>query len=240
MTVKPKYFQEAERLLGLKEISGKGTAKEITSLWSDAGMPEIKDDETPWCAAFANGCLVRGNKPSTKSGLARSFLFPENKDKYEQLSKPEKYCIGIMKRGNSSWSGHVGFVTDFDDKYVWMLGGNQGNQVSIAKFPRSSFKGQGVGFAKPLAKATDVTKEELKKDSRQLKVGGWFEKIQLAVGGAIGAAYTVWDAGKQFIQDNTSLVLIGTVVIAWFGYKVIESYTINAYREGRYLPKAHE
>lgn len=241
MVTKPKYYQEAERLLGTKEIAGKKHNPDIVSLWSDAEIPgNVSDDETPWCAAFVNGCLVRGNKAGTKSGLARSFLFPEHKDKFEQLKKPEKYAIGVMKRGNSTWEGHVGFVQDFDSKYVYLLGGNQSNAVSVARYPRSSFVGPGLGFVKPKAKSTDVTISDLKKDSRQLKVGGWFEKLQVAIGGAITAAFTVWEQGKQFIQDNTGLVLVGTVVLAWFGYKVIEAYTINAYREGRYLPKEHE
>lgn len=237
---KPKYYAEAERLLGLKEIPGKNTAPEITALWADAGLPQITDDETPWCAAFVNGCLVRGNKASTKSGLARSFKFDEHADKFETLKKPEKYCIGVMKRGNSSWQGHVGLVADFDAKYVWLLGGNQKNAVNISRFPRSSFSGTGVGFVKPKEKSMDVTKTELKKDSRSLRVGGWFEKLQLAIGGAVTAALTVWESGKQFITDNTGLVLIGTVMIAWFGFKVLEAYKLNEYREGRYLPKAHE
>lgn len=242
MTVKPAYYREAERLLGVKEIAGKTKHNDdILSLWEDAEIPDkAQDDETPWCAAFVNGCLVRGNKPSTKSALARSFLWESNKDKFEHLKKPEKYCIGVMKRGNSTWQGHVGFVKDFDKDYVYLLGGNQGNAVSVARYPRSHFVGAGLGFVKPKSKATDVTVKDLKKDSRSLRVNGWFEKLQLAVGGGITAAYTVWNDLKEYIQDNTGLVLIGVVVISWFGFKVLEYYKINEYREGRYLPKAHE
>lgn len=239
--VKPKYYQEAERLLGIKEIAGKKHNDDILSLWTDAEIPGgATTDETPWCAAFVNGCLVRGNKASTKSGLARSFLWEENKDKFEQLKKPEKYAIAVMSRGNSTWQGHVGFVKDFDKDYVYLLGGNQANAASVVRYPRSRFNGPGLGFVKPKTTAIDVTEKQLKKDSRSMRVTGWFEKLQLAIGGAITAAYTVWDAGQKFIQDNTGLVLIGTVTLAWFGYNVLKSYRLNEYREGRYLPKAHE
>src|SRR5688572_9590215 len=113
---KPKYYQEAERLLGIQEIAGKDKNNdEILSLWADSEIPSgATTDEIPWCAAFVNGCLVRGNKASTKSGLARSFLWENNKDKFEKLKKPEKYCIAVMGRGNSGWEGHVGFVEKFD------------------------------------------------------------------------------------------------------------------------------
>lgn len=241
MTVKPKYYQEAERLLGVKEIKGKQHNQEILELWKDAEIPGgATDDETPWCAAFINGCLVRGNKAGTKSGLARSFKYEANKDKFDWLTKPEKYCIGVMKRGTSTWEGHVGFVVDFDAKYVWLLGGNQGNAVSVARFPRSSFVGNGLGFVKPKELATDIEISDLKKDSRQLRVGGWFEKLQAAIGVAVTGTLAFWEAGKQYINDNASLFIIGSVVLAWFGYQVIKAYTVNAYREGRYLPKAHE
>lgn len=239
-STKPRYYQEAERLLGLKEIPGKQHNEEIISLWADAGMPQITDDETPWCAAFVNGCLVRGNKAGTKSGLARSFKFDEHKDKFEHLNEPELYAIGVMKRGNSSWQGHVGFVADFNDKYVWLLGGNQSNAVNITRYPRSSFSGSGVGFARPLGSSTDVSTKRLKKDSRALKTSSWFQQITAALSAGGIAAYQFLGEFKDMVQDNPGLFLLGTVAVGILAVKAYDAFTINAYREGRYLPKAHE
>lgn len=240
MTVKPKYYLEAERLLGLKEIPGKQHNQEIVALWRESGMPQITDDETPWCMAFVNGCLVRGNKAGTKSGLARSPLYPEHKDKFEKLDGPELYSIGVMKRGNSSWQGHVGFVADFNDKYVWLLGGNQGNAVSIARYPRSAFSGSGLGFVRPTKSATDVPLSELKEDSRALKASSWFQRITLAVSAGATAAFNFINDFKTFVDNNTGLVLLAVIAVGLLAVKTWDYFTINAYQEGRYLPKSHE
>lgn len=236
---KPKYYQEAERMVGVKEVPGKGSNEKINELFDEVGHPS-QDDATPWCAAFVGGCLVRGNKKSTGTLLARDYTSDKYSDWFEKLDEPELYSIGVMKRGNSNWEGHVGFVSAFDKKTVTLLGGNQSDAVNYRVFPRSAFNGAGLGFVKPKSKTTDKPLKEVKKDSRSLRVNGWFEKLQLGIGGAITAAYTFWTEAKNFIHDNTGLVLIGTVTLAWFGFKVLEAYRINEYREGRYLPKAHE
>jgi uncharacterized protein (TIGR02594 family) len=241
MTVKPKYYQEAERHLGMKEIPGKQNNQEILDLWTDAGIPGgASNDETPWCAAFVNGCLVMGNKPSTKSGLARSFCWDENKDKFEHLDGPEEYAIGVMKRGNSTWEGHVGFVADFDDKYVYLLGGNQKNAVNISRFPRASFSGPGVGFVKPKKDATDITIAQLKKDSRAVRTGTWSKNLMLSMGAAGTAAYNFVGEMKQFVNDNTGLVILGVLAVGVASVQLYQYFTVDAYKDGRYLPKEHE
>jgi uncharacterized protein (TIGR02594 family) len=238
VVTKPKYYPEAERLVGVKEVPGKGSNEKIDELFDEVGHPK-ENDATPWCAAFVGGCLVRGNKRSTETLLARDYASDKFSDRFDKLEKPELYSIGVMKRG-TGWQGHVGFVSAFDKDTVTLLGGNQSDAVNYRVFPRSAFVGPGLGFVKPKAKSTDVSIKDLKKDSRSLKVGGWFEKLQVAIAAAVGAAYTVWDAGKQFITDNTGLVLVGTAALAWFGFNVLKAYRVNEYREGRYLPKAHE
>lgn len=235
MVTKPKYYQEAERLVGVKEVPGKGSNEKIDELFAEVGHPTQKD-ATPWCAAFVGGCLVRGNKKSTETLVARDYISDKFADRFEKLKKPEKYCIGVMKRGNSTWEGHVGFVADFDAKYVTLLGGNQSDMVSYAKYPRSSF----LGFVKPKEKSTDVTDKQLKKDSRQLKVGTWYERLTLALTGAATAAFQFIAEFKSFVSDNWGFILLGTLGLILLVNKTHEFYLKNAYKDGRYLPKAHE
>ena len=238
---KPRYYQEAERLLGIKEIPGKQHSQEILSLWEDAEIPDkATSDEVPWCAAFVNGCLVRGNKASTKSALARSFKWDSNKDKFDHLEEPELYAIAVKGRGNSTWEGHVGFVADFDNRYVYLLGGNQGDSVNVTRYPRSQFSGSGLGFVRPKESSTDVSISELKKDSRALQTGVWFQKIQVIGGGALLASYSFVEDMRHFVSNNTGLVMLGLLAIGVAGVKAYEYFTINAYKDGRYLPKEQE
>jgi uncharacterized protein (TIGR02594 family) len=73
--------------------------------------------------------LDEAGLPHTGSLLALSYA------KYGQkLTKPMVGCIATKKRNGG---GHVFFVVSFDAKYVYGLGGNQNDQVSIARFPRS-------------------------------------------------------------------------------------------------------
>lgn len=92
---------------------------------------------TPWCAAFVNKVLKENGIEGTDSLLARSFLkFGE-----QVRSNPIKGDIVILSRGSQSWQGHVGFFVRFDGDKVVLLGGNQGNEVSIAKFDKSRILG---------------------------------------------------------------------------------------------------
>ena len=45
--------------------------------------------------------------------------------------------VGAIATKKRNGGGHVFFVVSFDAKYVYGLGGNQNDQVSIARFPRS-------------------------------------------------------------------------------------------------------
>jgi hypothetical protein len=50
------------------------------------------------------------------------------------------------RRGGTPSQGHVGLVVAANAAHVWMIGGNQSDQVSIARFPRSDF----LGFRWPI------------------------------------------------------------------------------------------
>ena len=90
------------------------------------------DDETPWCAAFVNWCLRAAWVPGTRSAAARSFL-PWGAE--VPKTKPRVGSIVVLWRGAPTGaSGHVGFYLGSDPGNVLLLGGNQGNRVSVAAF----------------------------------------------------------------------------------------------------------
>jgi uncharacterized protein (TIGR02594 family) len=227
--MKPNYIVEAEALLGEKEVKGKLANEKIVELYADAGHPDVVSDEVPWCAAFVGACLARSNKPHTGTLLARDYL------KYgKKLKKPQEYSIGVMRRGNSSWEGHVGFVVDFNDTHVWLLGGNQNNSVNITRYPRSQF----LGFTVPEEKTMDITTPELVKSSRRMTKQNWFQRAYATIAAGVAG---LWAAAPQVLElarDNAGWVLLGFLGLGWLSLQLLKGDSVREYREGRYQPNS--
>ena len=93
----PRWLPRARSFKGLREIRGKSHAPAILSFFRDAGFPGIRQDEVPWCAAFANAVLAREGLAGTRSLLARSFL-----GWGEALDGPAIGALCVLRRGTSA------------------------------------------------------------------------------------------------------------------------------------------
>jgi uncharacterized protein (TIGR02594 family) len=97
-------------------------------------------DETPWCSAFVNGIAWELRLPRSKSARARSWL-NVGVPVWINEARPGSDVV-VLKRGTGiqpgpeviEAPGHVGFFAGLQDSRVLVLGGNQGNQVTIASF----------------------------------------------------------------------------------------------------------
>lgn len=129
----PIWLAEAKSHIGLKEIVGKKHNEEILEFWRLCGLP-FKDDETPWCAGFVGGVLEKCGIRSTRSGMARSYL-----NWGKEIKEPRIGAILVFWRNHvNSSSGHVGFLADYPSPILMpVLGGNQGNQVCVKRYPRA-------------------------------------------------------------------------------------------------------
>lgn len=128
----PGWLALAADMLGVKEGLGAANNAQVVKLFADAGFPGIKTDSTAWCAAYVNAMLERAGHRGSRSLAARSF---ENWG--VGLNEPTMGCIATKKRAGSSWQGHTGFVVGANKDQVFLLGGNQSDQVSVAAFKRS-------------------------------------------------------------------------------------------------------
>lgn len=128
----PGWIVLASAMLGVKEGPGAANNAQVVKLFADAGFPGIKTDSTAWCAAYVNAMLERAGHRGSRSLAARSF---ENWG--VGLKEPALGCIATKKRAGSSWQGHTGFVVGANKDQVFLLGGNQSDQVSVAAFKRS-------------------------------------------------------------------------------------------------------
>lgn len=118
-------LEAAGAYLGLTEWPGAKHNPRILAMFADVGHGQVRDDETPWCAAFVGAVLASLGLPHTGKLNARSYAT------YGQLVRTQDARPGdivVLWRGSpSSWQGHVGFFVRFDNGKVVLRGGNQRN-----------------------------------------------------------------------------------------------------------------
>ncbi len=135
----PNYMQMARDLVGLKEIVGTEHEARVVEFFAEAGHAWVKDDETSWCAAFANAMLQRDGYKGTGKLTARSFLDWGQRINIDDAKTGD---VVVIPRGNSSWQGHVFFfVRWIDVDTMEGLGGNQKNSVSLQNFKKKGVLG---------------------------------------------------------------------------------------------------
>ncbi|MBU2582770.1 MAG: TIGR02594 family protein [Alphaproteobacteria bacterium] len=132
MNGQPPWLAEAWRELGQTEIAGARDNPRITAFFKELGHEAHARDEVAWCAAFVGACLERSDQASTRSLMARSYS-----GFGEPLPTERTGAIAVLTRGRNPAFGHVGFLVGWSAERLWLLGGNQGNAVSVAGFDRS-------------------------------------------------------------------------------------------------------
>lgn len=89
-------------------------------------------DEVPWCSSFLNVVAWLLQLPRSRSAAARSWLDVGQVIPLDQATPGND--VVILKRGDQTWQGHVGLFAGRIGAEVFILGGNQGNGVTIAPF----------------------------------------------------------------------------------------------------------
>ncbi len=126
MIIDPQWLAIARPLVGLHEIKGAEHAPEILDMWRAIKRSGIQSDEVPWCAAFVGACLERAGIRSSRFESAASYL---------------TWGVRIVVFSREG-GGHVGFVVGQDESgRLLVLGGNQGDAVSVKAFPRERVTG---------------------------------------------------------------------------------------------------
>lgn len=127
------WYEFALKEKGISESNNPDRVKwyhKHTKLEEKYWKPEIS-----WCASFMSAILFNSGYKSPKTSWARDFANYGLK-----LSKPVKFCIMGFERNDPGGDSHVTLWTgeETDSHYI-CLGGNQGNAVSIAKYPKKDF-----------------------------------------------------------------------------------------------------
>lgn len=125
------FLQEAFKEMNVKEVKGKNHNSRILQ-YHKATSLKASSDEIPWCSAFANFIVKKTGLEGTDSALARSW------EKWGiPLAKPVAGCLVVFSRGSNPTFGHVAFYLYETKKFIYVLGGNQGDKVSIAAYDKS-------------------------------------------------------------------------------------------------------
>ncbi len=132
----PAWMDSAWPEIGQREIDGANDNPRILKFYREVGHPDVAHDEVAWCAAFVGACLERGGIASTRSLMARSYL-----GWGRALAKGQPGAIAVFSRGDDPAAGHVAFYLDADAARVFVLGGNQGDAVSVTAIGRDRLLG---------------------------------------------------------------------------------------------------
>ncbi len=137
----------ARTYLGLEEIAGREHNPAIVAMLREVA-PWATSDEIPWCSAFAfEVCLRLGlPRPEKDAARARSWLSVGTRIDLHD-AKPGNDVV-VFRRGNSHAGpevldapGHVAFFVSLLPGQVEVLGGNQGDAVTIGRFLQADVLG---------------------------------------------------------------------------------------------------
>lgn len=132
-------YDIAKTFVGTREVPGKQSNPEILAMFRAVGHEWVEDETTAWCAAFVGACMERAGLRSTRQLNARSYLqwgVPV------ELSDAQEGDVIVFSRGDpSGWQGHVGFFVKRAGTNIEVLGGNQSDAVSVARYPASRLLG---------------------------------------------------------------------------------------------------
>ena len=135
----PEWLTEARSLVGTKEVRGKGNNPIIMD-WAEELDQWYPGDDVPWCGLFVAHCMSVGapDEPQNFNRLgARAW------DAFGEECDP---CVGAIIRfwrthKTRSGNGHVAFVIGQHKNDFIIIGGNQSDNVTIAKKSKSMMLG---------------------------------------------------------------------------------------------------
>ncbi len=129
----------ARKFIGVKEQPGSASNPLVLAMLQHVAT-WVQDDSVAWCSAFVGFIAWLSGLPQSNSLAARSWL--KVGTMISLVEARPGFDVVVLKRGANSpgpdvleAEGHVGWFVSQDVAGVTVLGGNQGDQVSIEKFP---------------------------------------------------------------------------------------------------------
>lgn len=133
MPFTPAWMTYARSQIGVREIPGPQHSARIMGWIARLGRKlgvAVRDDETPWCGTFVAEVMDRVGLSLPPIPVRASSWASYGR----KLLAPRYGCILVFSR---TGGGHVGFYVGEDATHLHVLGGNQGNAVSITRIARN-------------------------------------------------------------------------------------------------------
>ena len=127
-------YRRAERFVGIVLERPGDADHPLIRWWHSLTTIGEQPDSVPWCASFINGCCWDCRLPRSKSAAARSWL---GIGEAVSLDEARRGYVVVLARGANPAAGHVGLYSGRVGATIYLLGGNQGDAVSVAPFPAS-------------------------------------------------------------------------------------------------------
>jgi len=131
----PAWLTAAQAKLGTREIPGPTHNNALLAFLNTAAKWNgvvWRDDEMPWCGGFVAACLVAAGVEAVKiAARAKSWAT------YGARLREERLSPGAILVFEREGGGHVGFYVGEDASTYHVLGGNQGNAVTITRIAKS-------------------------------------------------------------------------------------------------------
>ena len=147
-----RWMTEAHSLIGTREVPGAGNNPVIMSWGNKLGARVLGiaygADSVPWCGLFAAHCVTQaGLKPPSIAIRAKAWA-----SWGEGLSlvatRPPLGAVAVFSRDGG---GHIGFVDSVNrDGSFNILGGNQGDAVSLRRLRGTHIQGRAAAAARNL------------------------------------------------------------------------------------------
>lgn len=136
----PYKWAQLERNKGIRELVGR-LANNARILWYHAFTTlKASEDEVPWCSSFMCAAAESCGFKSTRSAAAKSWLtYGEEIASIIEgaLIFKKEVQAGDIAIFSRSGGNHVAFINSpyiKGDKLIEVLGGNQSDMISIAKY----------------------------------------------------------------------------------------------------------
>ena len=130
----PRHMLKAVELYGIKETVGSKHNPVIMGWAKETDLDNIYTaDEIPWCGLFVAVVIKRASRP-----VVADPLWALNWGKFGTAVDDPMFgdILTFVRPGG----GHVGFYVGEDDSAYHVLGGNQGNAVSVIRIEKTRLK----------------------------------------------------------------------------------------------------